>query len=234
MPTQQFNEKSRLGKILVKRQYISERELTRALVYQSKYEMRIGEALIALDLITPLQLKRALRRQNWARSMAAGVALMVTPFTPAMAAGNGNLGSISTATSHITLNVLPKSQAQSNGELKFSSSDLHATESGFCTSDSGINLYRVKLAGSGNGGDFQVSNGFQNPLTISASYKHQQGRFLSLLPNQFSPIHSNSSSSKNCESAFSNQLKVSFSEQQLSTNTSQSYNGVLTLTIAAE
>jgi len=56
MLIQQLEEKSRLGKILVKRQYISERELTDALVYQATHDVRIGEALMALELITPLQM----------------------------------------------------------------------------------------------------------------------------------------------------------------------------------
>jgi hypothetical protein len=113
MLIQQLEEKSRLGKILINRRYISERELTEALVYQATHDVRIGEALMTLELITPLQLKRALRRQNWLRSVTTGVALIVTPFTPVLAASNGNLGTSSTASSHISLTILPKNQAQS-------------------------------------------------------------------------------------------------------------------------
>lgn len=233
MLIQQLEEKSRLGKILVKRQYISERELTDALDYQATHDVRIGEALMTLDLITPLQLKRALRRQNWLRSVATGVALIVTPFTPSLAAGNGNLGSTSSATSHISLTVLPKSQAQSNGELKFSAKN-RATESGFCTGEFGADLFRVKLAGSGENGYFQVSNHRNSRLEYQVSYKHQQQEFQPMQANQLSNLYSNLEVKKKCQDAYSNQLRVDMPEQRYASSHSVPYNGVLTLTIAAE
>jgi len=233
MLIQQLEEKSRLGKILVKRQYISEHELTEALVYQATHKVRIGEALMALELITPLQLKRALRRQNWLRTFAAGVALVVTPFTPALAAGNGTLGSSSSATSHITLTIAPKSQAQGKGELKFTSNN-QATESGFCTSEFDADLFRVKLSGSGENGNFKVSNGHQNPLSYQVSYKHQQQAFQALQANQPSQVYSNLAVEKRCKNAYSNQLQVAFAEHPSAANSVTPYNGVLTLTVAAE
>lgn len=233
MLIQQLEEKSRLGKILVKREYISERELTEALVYQATHDVRIGEALMALELITPLQLKRALRRQNWLRTFAAGVALVVTPFTPALAAGNGTLGTTSSATSHITLTILPKSQAQGKGELKISSNG-QAIESGFCTSEFGADLFRVKLNGSGEDGHFHVSNNRQSQLAYQVSYKHQQQAFQPLQANQLSNLYSNLSVEKQCKNAYSNQLRVDFPEKRYPSNSTEPYNGVLTLTIAAE
>ncbi len=233
MLIQQLEEKSRLGNILVKRQYISERELSEALVYQITHDVRIGEALMALELITPLQLKRALRRQNWLRSVATGVALIVTPFTPALAASNGNLGSSSIASSHISLTILPRSQAQSNGELKFSS-NRQATESGFCTGEFGADLFRVKFTGSGEKGHFNVSNSRQKQLSYQVSYKHQQQEFQFLQANQLSHLYSNLTVKKQCQNAYSNQLRVVFPKQQHSVSSSAPYSGVLTLTIAAE
>ncbi len=233
MLIQQLEEKSRLGKILVKRQYISERELTEALVYQATHDVRIGEALMALELITPLQLKRALRRQNWLRTFAAGVALVVTPFTPALAAGNGTISSTSSASSQISLTILPKSQAQGNGELKFSSNN-QSTESGFCTSEFGADLFRVKLTGSGENGNFYVSNSGHSQVEYQVSYKHQQQAFQPLQANQLSHLYSNLAVEKRCKDAYSNQLKVAFPEQRYSSISSAPYSGVLTLTIAAE
>lgn len=233
MLIQKLEEKSRLGKILVKRQNISERELTEALAYQSTHDVRIGEALMALELITPLQLKRALRRQNWLRTFAAGVALVVTPFTPALAAGNGTLGSTSSATSHITLTIMPKSQAQGKGELNFSSKN-QAIESGFCTSEFGADLFRVKLSGSGENGNFKVSNGHQRQLSYQVSYKHQQLAFQPIQANQSSQVYSNLAVEKQCKDAYSNQLQVAFNEHRPVAISSTPYNGVLTLTIAAE
>ena len=233
MLTPKIQEKSRLGTILVKRQTITQWQLEEALVYQSTHSVRLGEALVALELITPIQLKRALRRQNWVRSVAAGVALLVTPFTPALAAGNGVLGSSSTASSHITLTVLPKSQAQQKGEMQFSSNN-QATESGFCNGAWKADLFRVKLSGSGNNGDFRVSNQNQGSLAYQASYNHQKVGFQALKANQTSQLYSNKGAGSQCENAYSNQLKVEFPQEQKVANSSTPYSGVLTITYTAE
>lgn len=82
---QQAIERSRLGNILVKRAYISQSQLTNALGYQAKRKIKLGTALLELKLITRKQLKFALRRQSWARTIAASIALACTPFTTAFA-----------------------------------------------------------------------------------------------------------------------------------------------------
>jgi len=236
MQKQHFETESQLGKILIKRQLISELDLAEALVYQVTHKVRIGDALTSLNLISTHELKRALRRQIWLRSLAA-IAFMSTPITSVLAAGNGNLGVSSSASSQITLAILPKTQAQSNGELNFSSSKLDATESGFCPSEWGAELFRIKLVGSGLSGDFYVSNEHHQWLPYQVSYKHQQQIFHPLESNNFSKIYSNQSQKKQCQQAFSNQLKVVFSEERLNSELSSStstYNGILTVTFSVE
>jgi len=227
---------SQLGKILIERRLISERELREALAYQVANKVRIGEALTSLNFVSTYELKRALKRQSWLRSFAA-VALMSAPITSALAAGNGSLEASSSASSQISLTILPKTQAQSNGELKFSSSRLEATESGFCPSEWGAELFRVKLIGSGLSGGFYVSNEHHKQLPYRVSYKHQQQAFQPIESNTVSRVYSNRTQKKQCQQAFSNQLKVAFSEDGFNSeipSSAATYNGVLTVTFSAE
>ena len=78
-------KQSRLGNILLKRAYINRSQLIEALGYQAKRKIKLGTALIELKLITPKQLHFALRRQSWARTIAATIALACTPFTTVVA-----------------------------------------------------------------------------------------------------------------------------------------------------
>lgn len=82
---QQAIKRSRLGNILVKRAYINQSQLLNALNYQSERKIKLGTALLELKLITPKQLIFALRRQNWARTIATTIALACAPFTTAFA-----------------------------------------------------------------------------------------------------------------------------------------------------
>ncbi|MET1256535.1 hypothetical protein [Aliikangiella maris] len=84
--------KSRLGVLLVKRQYISIEQLHRAVAIQQERDIRLGELLIEQGLISQKQLKIVLRRQNWLRLLAAAIAMIITPFTPVMAANYGKVG----------------------------------------------------------------------------------------------------------------------------------------------
>lgn len=82
---QQAIKRSRLGNILVKRAYINQSQLMKALSYQAKRKIKLGTALIELKLISRKQLNFALRRQSWARTIAATIALACAPFTTAFA-----------------------------------------------------------------------------------------------------------------------------------------------------
>ena len=57
-------QKSRLGRILVNRGYISEQQLDAALIAQAERGMMLGEVLVADGLITEKDLGRVLRHQK--------------------------------------------------------------------------------------------------------------------------------------------------------------------------
>jgi hypothetical protein len=78
-------EQSRLGKLLINSNLISENHLEQALEYQQRRQIKLGTALVELNLITRKQLTRALRRQNWTRGLAAAVAIACTPVSTAFA-----------------------------------------------------------------------------------------------------------------------------------------------------
>lgn len=236
MQKNHFETESQLGKILTKRGLISELELKEALAYHLTHKVRLGDALTSLNLISVQELKRALNKQSWLRSLAT-IALISTPVTPVLGAGNGSLGSSSSASSQITLTVLPKTQAQSKGELKFSASKREATEAGFCPSDWGAELFRIKLDGSGSNGGFYVQNEQNERLGYQAFYSHQQQVFKLQEPNNFSNLYSNGTQKNSCQQAFSNQLKVVLPEAKLDSEPSMSssaYYGVLTVTFSVE
>lgn len=81
-------EKSRLGRLLLNSQLIDESRLEQALNYQKKRNIKLGTALLELNLITRRQLNNALRRQNWTRNIAAAIALACTPFSSVFASEN--------------------------------------------------------------------------------------------------------------------------------------------------
>ncbi|MCW8876696.1 MAG: hypothetical protein OQK51_06515, partial [Kangiellaceae bacterium] len=149
-----LQQKSRLGTILTNRKYITESQLTQALSYQMEHGVRLGEALIELGFIDSKQLKRALRRQSWLRSIAAGVALVVAPFSPAFAASQGTLGKSSSASSQISVTILPKSVVNGNDSLKFSSNTQSQLSDPLCINNMGLDLFSVEASGSGNKGEF--------------------------------------------------------------------------------
>ncbi|WP_020409451.1 hypothetical protein [Hahella ganghwensis] len=78
-------EKSRLGRLLVNRGYITESQLNEALKEQHLREMRLGELLIEKGWISEKELSRTLKHQSRYRYAAAFVAMAVTPLQPLVA-----------------------------------------------------------------------------------------------------------------------------------------------------
>ncbi|TQV89031.1 hypothetical protein [Aliikangiella coralliicola] len=230
---QNLQQKSRLGLILIKRQYITEQQLQLALKFQQQHEMRLGEALLELGFIDEKQLKRALRRQSWLRSITAGVALVLAPFSPAFASSQGNLGSSSTATSEISVTILPKTLANSSGNMKFDGDKPSQLSEGICTSDLGVDIYRVTASGSGKNGGFVLTDNQQNQLEYQVAFQHENSQFHHLKAHQSSTNLKNIQSGADaCLNASANRVKVSLDPKQK--QSSSVYSGVLTLTIAAE
>ena len=77
--------KSRLGRLLVNRGYISEAQLDEALVLQASEGMMLGEVLIKKGWISQKELQRTLKQQSRYRYTAAFVALATAPFQPMIA-----------------------------------------------------------------------------------------------------------------------------------------------------
>lgn len=75
------NIQIRLGQILLARQIITEPQLELALEYQSQHSQPVGHCLIALGFITQKDLNRALRRQSWLKPCAACLTCLCAPFT---------------------------------------------------------------------------------------------------------------------------------------------------------
>ncbi|AZZ91377.1 type II secretion protein ATPase [Hahella sp. KA22] len=82
---QQAIERSRLGRLLVNRGYITEGQLNEALTAQTVNGQRLGELLVDFGWITDKELQRTLRRQSRYRYAAAFVAMAVAPFQPMVA-----------------------------------------------------------------------------------------------------------------------------------------------------
>lgn len=75
-------EKSRLGRLLVNRGYITDSELEEALHRQRTTGDRLGEILIASGLLSERDLARTLRHQKRYRYVAAFAAVVVAPLQP--------------------------------------------------------------------------------------------------------------------------------------------------------
>ncbi|MFE8069678.1 pilus assembly protein PilB [Marinobacteraceae bacterium S3BR75-40.1] len=75
-------EKSRLGRLLVNRGYITEGQLQEALSIQRSKGERLGEILIASGVISARDLKRTLKHQQRYRYAAAFAAMATAPLQP--------------------------------------------------------------------------------------------------------------------------------------------------------
>lgn len=79
---QGFEEKSRLGRLLVNRGYLSEGQLDEGLRLQRETGQRLGEVLIQAGWISEKELHRVLKHQSRYRSAAALVTMVTLPFQP--------------------------------------------------------------------------------------------------------------------------------------------------------
>lgn len=79
---QGIEEKSRLGRLLVNRGYLSDAQVTEGLRLQGETGQRLGEVLVQAGWITEKELFRVLRHQSRYRNAAAVVTMVVLPFQP--------------------------------------------------------------------------------------------------------------------------------------------------------
>lgn len=119
--TQKQLEKSRLGRLLVNRGYITEQQLEQALVQQRQTGVKLGEVLVASGLIDLRDLDRTLKHQKRYRYAAAFVAMAVTPLQPMVAFAASNTASATTnahtAEETADINVLKNLPKLSDAEM---------------------------------------------------------------------------------------------------------------------
>ncbi|WP_444995604.1 hypothetical protein [Aliikangiella sp. IMCC44359] len=229
-----LQQKSRLGIILINRGYITQEQLDTALKHQQHTNSRLGELLLEFNFIDKNQLARALRRQNWTRSIAATVALVLTPLSPVFAAGPGNTGTSSKTSAQINMTVVPKSITTGPASLLFNSRRGPSQVSdGLCTSNLGADIYRIKASGSGKKGQFVLSNPNYGELSYQVAYKHQNNQFEKLDMAKASRNFQNARPVNLCADSAANRLKVSLKNPQ-SVSSKSSYSGYLTVTIVPE
>lgn len=238
-----LQQKSRLGTILINRRYVTQVQLDKALELQASSNLRLGEALIELGFIDQKQLKRALRRQNWLRSITAGVALVLAPFSPAFAASQGTTGKSSSASSQISVTILPKTILNGEQSLKLGQGRSNLTDplcfSNYAAANAGTFIYSVKAAGSGDNGEFSLKDENSNTINYQVAFQHEGKGFDSLNAKQSSSSYQVDSNSKlSCSRSALSQLKVSLSKENKDLQKGQiaksPYAGALTLIVAAE
>lgn len=78
-------QKSRLGRLLVNRGYISEKQLDQALHLQVERGVMLGEVLVEEGWISDRELQKVLRHQKNYRFATAAVTMIVAPLQPMMA-----------------------------------------------------------------------------------------------------------------------------------------------------
>lgn len=79
---QGFEEKSRLGRLLINRGYLSEGQLDEGLRLQRETGQRLGEVFIQAGWISEKELYRVLKHQSRYRNAAALVTMVTLPFQP--------------------------------------------------------------------------------------------------------------------------------------------------------
>ncbi|MDF0750599.1 pilus assembly protein PilB [Marinobacter sp. 71-i] len=97
---QGFEEKSRLGRLLINRGYLSESQLEEGLRLQRETGQRLGEVFVQSGWITERELHRVLKHQSRYRNAAALVTMAVLPFQPLISFAAGNPSNDSRDTSN--------------------------------------------------------------------------------------------------------------------------------------
>lgn len=92
--TQHQQEKSRLGRLLVSRGYVSETQLQQGLAIQRQTGQRLGEALVQCGWISERELHRVLRHQTRYRHALALVAMVSLPLQPLVSLASPQVGSL--------------------------------------------------------------------------------------------------------------------------------------------
>jgi hypothetical protein len=162
----QLLEKSRLGRLLVNRGYITDEQLNLALIESHAAGQRIGEYLVAAGLISEKQLNQTLRRQKRTRNIATFVTMILAPRQPMIAFAattTPTTTTTATTTTAITIVTAPKSLSVFTGQsAKFSVTASGSSlkyqwyKNGTKISGATAASYYIASAASANEGDYSV------------------------------------------------------------------------------
>ncbi|WP_273205904.1 pilus assembly protein PilB [Marinobacter subterrani] len=94
---QGFEDKSRLGRLLVNRGYLSQGQVDEGLLVQQETGQRLGEVFIQAGWITEKELHRVLKHQSRYRNAAALVTMVTLPLQPLVSFAASNNASASQA-----------------------------------------------------------------------------------------------------------------------------------------
>lgn len=90
---QGFEEKSRLGRLLLNRGYLSASQLEEGLRLQRETGQRLGEVFVQCGWVTERELNRVLKHQTRYRNAAALVTMVVLPLQPMISFASGGQSS---------------------------------------------------------------------------------------------------------------------------------------------
>lgn len=98
---QGLEEKSRLGRLLVNRGYLSEAQVEEGLRLQHETGQRLGEIFVQNGWISERELHRVLKHQSRYRNAAALVTLVTLPFQPLVTLAAGSQGASASQQSQV-------------------------------------------------------------------------------------------------------------------------------------
>jgi len=158
--------KSRLGRLLVNRGYITENQLSEALTLQAAEGCLLGEVLIDKGYISEKDLNRTLKHQKRYRYTAAFVALAAAPFQPMVAMAASPIG---LPISNTKIELSNVDMGQFGGMQMMDDSEL---------SDVNAQGFGGQIPGMGIGINFGqnsdgVAAGFHNKYQEDEEYKEQ-------------------------------------------------------------
>lgn len=147
--SQEKNQNSRLGRLLVNKGYISEQNLDSALIEQGKTGGRLGEILVAQGSLTDHDLRRTLRRQSSMRKTAAMVTMICAPLQPLTAFAASSASPLPIPSSRAELNA--DALGQLGGLKLMSDSELdEVSAQGFIAPPSALGVqHNYDMAGAG-------------------------------------------------------------------------------------
>ena len=117
----------RLGELLICRGIISEQQLSDALSYQKHHKVNLGQALKAMGFASAFQIRFALFKQHWLRSVATMISIFVAPISQCY--GETNIEELPEYSyTQVAQTPCPAQAFNTYESTQFSSEDINAME----------------------------------------------------------------------------------------------------------